>query len=119
MFLFVTSGSIDLSDFRRWIQAVFRFSDFSNSCLSKKAAIKENLTGQENAEPKVKASTSNSIEVDISDGLAAEMFGILPSLDSEVNVSCCLLSFLILSILLVNCFENVWPLSKMLFSSVS
>ncbi|XP_021597417.1 uncharacterized protein LOC110603801 isoform X2 [Manihot esculenta] len=80
----VENRSRELVMNRRWIQAVFRFSDFSNSCLSKKAAIKENLTGQENAEPKVKASTSNSIEVDISDGLAAEMFGILPSLDSEV-----------------------------------
>ncbi|XP_021655795.2 uncharacterized protein LOC110646608 isoform X2 [Hevea brasiliensis] len=84
----VENRSRELVMNRRWIQAVFRFSDMSNSCFSKKAAIKENLLGQENVEPKVKENTSkktlNSIEVDISEGLAAEMFGILPSLDIEV-----------------------------------
>ncbi|EEF46095.1 Actin-binding protein ABP140, putative [Ricinus communis] len=81
----VENRSRELVMNRRWIQAVFMFSDTSNSSFSKKVEIKEDLLGQDNAESKVKESflkeTLDDVEVDISEGLAAEMFGILPSLD--------------------------------------
>ncbi|KAJ6994647.1 hypothetical protein NC653_017452 [Populus alba x Populus x berolinensis] len=72
---------------RRWIQAVFRFSDSSNYSVSKESAIKEALC-QENVKSNVKESTSqypsNNFEIDMSEGVAAEMFGISPSNDNEV-----------------------------------
>eukprot|EP00258_Populus_trichocarpa_P042347 XP_024458366.1 uncharacterized protein LOC7470683 isoform X2 [Populus trichocarpa] len=72
---------------RRWIQAVFRFSDSSNYSVSKESAIKEALC-QENVKSNVKESTSqcpsNNFEIDMSEGVASEMFGISPSNDNEV-----------------------------------
>ncbi|KAG5244117.1 hypothetical protein OIU76_009020 [Salix suchowensis] len=72
---------------RRWIQSVFRSSDISNYSVSKELAIKEDLS-QENVKSDVKESTSrypsNSFEIDMSEGVAAEMFGISPSIDNEV-----------------------------------
>ncbi|CAK7352894.1 unnamed protein product [Dovyalis caffra] len=72
---------------RRWIQAVFRFSDSSNKSVSKEPAIMEDLS-QENVKSNVKESMSqchsNNFEVDMSEGVAAEMFGISLSNDNEV-----------------------------------
>ncbi|WCJ42868.1 tRNA N(3)-methylcytidine methyltransferase METTL6 [Euphorbia peplus] len=84
----VENRSRELVMNRRWIQAVFRFSDISNSSSCEKTAIKEKLIGEEHRESKFERSTSketlNGVEVDMSEGLAAEMFGISPSHDREV-----------------------------------
>ncbi|XP_065849720.1 uncharacterized protein [Euphorbia lathyris] len=84
----VENRSRELVMNRRWIQAVFRLSDILDSSSCEKAAIKEKLIGQEHIESKFDRSTSketlNSVEVDMSEGLGAEMFGISPSHDGEV-----------------------------------
>lgn len=60
----------------RWIQAVFHLSDDVNFAVKSEAAIqvKENIVHE----------AENDIEVDMSDGVAAEMFGVFPSDDNEV-----------------------------------
>lgn len=62
------------------------------------AALKIDSPGQEFSEPKVKENLVmgllNNYEVDMSDGVAIDMFGISPSNDNEVNFY--LLSFIIL-----------------------
>jgi hypothetical protein len=98
-FLLLIPSRAIFPDFRRWIQAVFRFSDSSNYSVSKESAIKEALC-QENVKSNVKESTSqypsNNFEIDMSEGVAAEMFGISPSNDNEV-CSTYFLLFLVLS----------------------
>lgn len=76
-------------DFRRWIQAVFRLSDDVNSSSSTEAALKKQFPGQEYIQPKVEDNpvmglVDNS-EIDISEGVAVDMFGISPSNDNEVK----------------------------------
>lgn len=60
----------------RWSQAVFHLSAGTNFAVNSEAAIqaKENILNR----------VENDIEVDISDGVAAEMFEVLPSSDNEV-----------------------------------
>lgn len=86
--LLIPSCPIVMSHFRRWIQAVFQYSDRLGSSLSKEAAIKKGLLHQANVEHKDKESTSkdpsDNFEIDMSEGLAAQMFGILTSNDNEV-----------------------------------
>ncbi|KAM6559284.1 hypothetical protein CsatA_028523 [Cannabis sativa] len=72
----VENRSRDLVMNRRWIQAVFHISDGTDQSTNTEAAIQ----GEENV---LKRATDN-VEVDISDGLAAEMFGDSPSNDSEI-----------------------------------
>lgn len=76
-------------DFRRWIQAVFRLSDDVNSSSSMEAALKKEFPGQEYIRPKVEEITVMGLvddsEVDISEGVAVDMFGISPSNDNEVK----------------------------------
>ncbi|KAB1215753.1 tRNA(Thr) (cytosine(32)-N(3))-methyltransferase [Morella rubra] len=73
---------------RRWIQAVFRPSDDVNSSSCMEAARKIDSPGQEFSEPKVKENLVmgllNNYEVDMSDGVAVDMFGISPSNDNEI-----------------------------------
>ncbi|XP_059455548.1 uncharacterized protein LOC132185777 isoform X2 [Corylus avellana] len=73
---------------RRWIQAVFRLSDDVNSSSSMEASLKKEFPGQEYIQPKVEESkvmglVDNS-EVDISESVAVDMFGISPSNDNEI-----------------------------------
>ncbi|KAJ4839922.1 hypothetical protein Tsubulata_040987 [Turnera subulata] len=72
---------------RRWIQAVFQLSHNSSVPLSEEAVNKECLLHEENGQPRVKEHTSkdllNNFEVDMSEGLAAEMFE-MPSGGNEV-----------------------------------
>ncbi|XP_062159706.1 uncharacterized protein LOC133867048 [Alnus glutinosa] len=73
---------------RRWIQAVFRLSDDLNSSSSMEAALKKEFPGQEYIHPKVEEITVMGLvdnsEVDISEGVAVDMFGISPSNDNEI-----------------------------------
>lgn len=74
---------------RRWIQAVFRLSADVNASSSVEASHKKEFTGQEYVQPKVKGDTVISLvdnsEVDISEGVAVDMFGISPSNDNQVK----------------------------------
>ncbi|XP_037492908.1 uncharacterized protein LOC105638120 isoform X2 [Jatropha curcas] len=83
----VENRSRELIMNRRWVQAVFRYSDISKSSFCEKSPVKENTLDQGNTEPKVKETTSketmDNVEVDMSEGLAAEMFGVLPSHGNE------------------------------------
>lgn len=81
--------------FRRWVQAVFRVSDDSNSSSSKEAQA--NHLGSYSIEKESKKnnldSNLNDSAVDLSEGLALDMFGVLPSSEYEVRLSallgCC------------------------------
>lgn len=75
-------------DCRRWVQAVFCFSDGLNSSFHEETSSKVDLIGQEVLEPHSAENALglvNNFEVDISEGLAFDMFGISPSDDKEVN----------------------------------
>ncbi|BBG95073.1 S-adenosyl-L-methionine-dependent methyltransferases superfamily protein [Prunus dulcis] len=84
----VENRSRELVMNRRWVQAVFRLSDGTNSSTNAEAAIRVNHLGQEKIELDVNGNIlmqpENDLEVDMSDGVAAEMFGISPSSDNEV-----------------------------------
>lgn len=76
-------------DFRRWVQAVFCSSGgVTSSC--KEASIEVDIFNQEIIEPQVAANTlkepMNDSEVDLSEGVAFEMFGLLSSEDNEVKL---------------------------------
>ncbi|KAF3447314.1 hypothetical protein FNV43_RR12499 [Rhamnella rubrinervis] len=73
----VENRSRELVMNRRWIQAVFHLSDGTNFAVNSEAAIqaKENIVNK----------AENDVEVDISDGVAAEMFGDMPSSDNEIT----------------------------------
>ncbi|CAI0384788.1 unnamed protein product, partial [Linum tenue] len=80
----VENRSRELVMNRRWIQAVFQFANCSNS--SGKASMNNDHLGIGNNNSLVKESATDE-EVDISQGLAAEMFGMLPSkYDETVEV---------------------------------
>ncbi|GLT25602.1 hypothetical protein SLA2020_007230 [Shorea laevis] len=83
----VENRSRDLVMNRRWVQAVFRSSDGINTYSSTEAPAKRNLCALENTEPKVNGNTADesmkSFEVDISEGMAVEMFGISTTDDNE------------------------------------
>lgn len=86
----VENRSRELVMNRRWIQAVFRHSDDVNSSSSMEASVKIDFPGEEYIEPKVKGNTLtglvNNFEVDMSEGVAVDMFGISPSSDNEIVV---------------------------------
>ncbi|KAK9273661.1 hypothetical protein L1049_018471 [Liquidambar formosana] len=75
---------------RRWMQAVFRILDVVNSSITE-PAINIDLLCEENVELEVKENTltehANDFEVDMSEGLAVEMFGISPSSDEIIEVN--------------------------------
>ncbi|KAF5726147.1 hypothetical protein HS088_TW23G00888 [Tripterygium wilfordii] len=74
---------------RRWLQAVFQFSDGLNSFSSTEGEVMVGVIGQhikksEVKENNLKDSTNNN-EVDMSEGVGAEMFGISPS-NNEMQI---------------------------------
>lgn len=74
--VFSDPNSSDVFKTSRWIQAVFHLSDDVNFAVKSDAAIqvKENIVNE----------AENDFEVDMSDGVVAEMFGVFPSDDNEV-----------------------------------
>uniref|UniRef100_A0A2P2LQ21 Uncharacterized protein LOC105122169 n=3 Tax=Rhizophora mucronata TaxID=61149 RepID=A0A2P2LQ21_RHIMU len=82
----VENRSRELVMNRRWIQASFKISGSSVSC--KEAASKEDLLGEENGQPQLEEDTSkenlDNYGVDISEGMAAELFGNLTCDANEV-----------------------------------
>ncbi|XWS17618.1 hypothetical protein CRYUN_Cryun33cG0082500 [Craigia yunnanensis] len=69
---------------RRWIQAVCRFSDSVNYSPCSEAPTKVDLCCQENVRPKADAEPVKDFVIDMSEGLAVEMFGIPTTNDNEV-----------------------------------
>ncbi|XP_043722454.1 uncharacterized protein LOC122669689 [Telopea speciosissima] len=89
----VENRSRELVMNRRWIQAVFCFSDGpDSSSVSKSANELDHLNG-----PMFKVASismeepRNHFEVDMSEGIAVEMFGTLPSIEEiiEINIREC------------------------------
>ncbi|XP_044487776.1 uncharacterized protein LOC123212703 isoform X3 [Mangifera indica] len=83
----VENRSRELVMNRRWVQAVFCFSDGLNSSFHEETSSKVDLIGQEVLEPHSAENALglvNNFEVDISEGLAFDMFGISPSDDKEM-----------------------------------
>lgn len=76
--------------FRRWVQAVFRVSDGSYSSSSKEADANhldsDNNIGRKAIEQNNNSSLTDSV-IDMSEGVAADMFGVLPSEEYEVRLS--------------------------------
>ncbi|XP_022142829.1 uncharacterized protein LOC111012843 isoform X2 [Momordica charantia] len=80
----VENRSRDLIMNRRWVQAVFSLSEFATL----EAGLREGFLGQVEIEPRPKENHSegpvNEFEVDFSEGVAIDMFGISPSEDNEI-----------------------------------
>lgn len=77
--------------FRRWVQAVFHISDGSNYSSCKEAVPKANYLVSDNVDQKVKENNEkglvNDSAIDLSEGVAFDMFGISPSGENEVRLS--------------------------------
>ncbi|KAH7574400.1 hypothetical protein JRO89_XS03G0291900 [Xanthoceras sorbifolium] len=100
----VENRSRELVMNRRWVQAVFRVTDGLNTSSCNKASVKVNLLGQENVKREIAVNalkeSVNNFEVDLSESLASEMFGISSSEDNEiieVNLRGCSLKIRVLS----------------------
>ncbi|KAF6157244.1 hypothetical protein GIB67_041705 [Kingdonia uniflora] len=81
----VENRSRELVMNRRWIQAVFRFSNDDNYCVSqcetKDESINEtHISGITLKEP------AKDFEVDMSEGITVEMFGNSPSIDEIIEI---------------------------------
>uniref|UniRef100_K7MNF0 Methyltransferase type 12 domain-containing protein n=1 Tax=Glycine max TaxID=3847 RepID=K7MNF0_SOYBN len=82
----VENRSRELIMNRRWVQAVFRVSDSSNSssCIEAEA----NHLDNDNANMEIKQNSLNGglndSAVDLSEGVAVDMFGVLPSNEYEI-----------------------------------
>lgn len=76
-------------DSRRWVQAVFCLSDGTNPSNNSEGAIRIDHPDQDKMELNVKKNIlkkpEKDLEVDMSDGVAAEMFGLPTSSDNEVE----------------------------------
>jgi len=73
---------------RRWVQAVFCVSDGSNS--SSKEAEANHLHSDNNIGTAIEKNNCGSITdsvIDMSEGVGADMFGVLPSDEYEVRLS--------------------------------
>ncbi|KAK3023178.1 hypothetical protein RJ639_044165 [Escallonia herrerae] len=68
---------------RRWVQAVF-YSNVVNCLNNRKCEVKLDLVHKE-SENTQKAS-ANGFEIDMSEGVASEMFGVSPSTDETMEV---------------------------------
>ncbi|KAI9118477.1 hypothetical protein K1719_010809 [Acacia pycnantha] len=80
----VENRSRELVMNRRWVQAVFRISDNSNSSYGKEAEPNANcLDSEEVKEDDVKRLVNDSA-IDLSEGLAVDMFGVSPSSENEI-----------------------------------
>ncbi|KAL5783470.1 hypothetical protein ACOSP7_008499 [Xanthoceras sorbifolium] len=100
----VENRSRELVMNRRWVQAVFRVTDGLNTSSCNEASVKVNLLGQENVKREIAVNalkeSVNNFEVDLSESLASEMFGISSSEDNEiieVNLRGCSLKIRVLS----------------------
>jgi len=75
--------------FSRWVQAVFRVSDSSN--LSSSQEAEANNLDSDNVDKEIKQNNLNGglndSAVDLSEGVAMDMFGFLPSSEYEVKFS--------------------------------
>ncbi|KAK8505259.1 hypothetical protein V6N12_067229 [Hibiscus sabdariffa] len=69
---------------RRWVQAVFRFSDSVMYTPSSETPTKSDLCCQEISQPKADAEPISDFVVDMSEGMAVEMFGVPTTNDNEV-----------------------------------
>ncbi|XP_014505325.1 uncharacterized protein LOC106765272 isoform X2 [Vigna radiata var. radiata] len=82
----VENRSRELIMNRRWVQAVFRVSD-SSKLLSSQKAEANNLDG-DNVDKEIKQNNFNGglndSAVDLSEGVAIDMFGVLPSSEYEI-----------------------------------
>ncbi|XP_027330710.1 uncharacterized protein LOC113846524 isoform X2 [Abrus precatorius] len=82
----VENRSRELVMNRRWVQAVFSLSDSSNSSSSKENET--NHPDRDNVHKKIKQNNliggSNDSAIDLSEGVAMDMFGVLPSSEYEV-----------------------------------
>ena len=71
---------------RRWVQAVFSLSEFATP----EVKLTAGFSGQVETEPSPKENRSevpvNDFELDFSEGVAFDMFGIPPCQDNEVSV---------------------------------
>lgn len=75
--------------FRRWVQAVFRVSDGSNSSSSKEGEA-NHLDGDDIDKVIQQNNLNDGLNdsaIDMSEGVAADMFGVLPSSEYEVRLS--------------------------------
>ncbi|XP_028790989.1 uncharacterized protein LOC114746874 isoform X1 [Neltuma alba] len=84
----VENRSRELVMNRRWVQAVFRISDGPNSSYSKKASKEAEpkancLDSEEVKEDNVRGHVNDSA-IDLSEGLAVDMFGVSPSSKNEI-----------------------------------
>ncbi|CAJ1972912.1 unnamed protein product [Sphenostylis stenocarpa] len=77
----VENRSRELIMNRRWVQAVFHVSDSSNSSSSKEA--EDNNVDKEIKQNSLYGGLNDSA-VDLSEGLAIDMFGVLPSSEYEI-----------------------------------
>lgn len=88
--LFSLASSL-FGGFRRWVQAVFHISDGSNSSSSKEAVPKASYLDSDNNDQKVKEDNVNGLvndsTIDLSHGVAFDMFGVSPSVENEVRLS--------------------------------
>ncbi|XP_022731971.1 uncharacterized protein LOC111286328 isoform X2 [Durio zibethinus] len=69
---------------RRWVQAVFRFSDTVNSSPCLEAPTKVDLCCQENVQPNADVEPVKDFAVDMSEDMAVEMFGVPTTNDNEI-----------------------------------
>lgn len=98
-------------DSRRWVQAVFCLSDGTNSSNNSEAAIRIDHPGQDKMELNVNENILKKpvkdLEVDMSDGVAAEMFGLPTSSDHDNEVEF-FLSFTDMVILKTACVFRIF-----------
>ncbi|KAF8035968.1 hypothetical protein BT93_C1863 [Corymbia citriodora subsp. variegata] len=81
----VENRSRELVMNRRWIQAVFCPSDAEDLSSSNHASTEVDLPSQENTESSISLKASKEpVEVDMSEGVAADMFGISSSVENEI-----------------------------------
>lgn len=85
----VENRSRELVMNRRWVQAVFCPSDSEDLSSSNHASTEVDLPSQENTESNISLKASKepveNIEVDMSEGVAADVFGISSSVDNELK----------------------------------
>lgn len=72
--------------FRRWVQAVFRYTDRVNYSPCSEAPTEVDLCCQENVQPKDDLEPVKDFVVDMSEGMAVEMFGVPTTNDNEVKI---------------------------------
>ncbi|KAK9099390.1 hypothetical protein Syun_026435 [Stephania yunnanensis] len=81
----VENRSRELVMNRRWIQAVFRLPSDNISCVSKCTNVGVIKESKSNG-VKTSSKPTDDSDVDISDSIAAEMFGVSPSVDEIIKV---------------------------------